>query len=123
MGCPSNTDSPMGSDDIMDCICFVGFEGIDGSACMACSLGTFKSTNGSGVCLYCAAGEFQNTTAASACLSCALNTDSLTGSPGSWSEPGSPNCSLALAKGNPSCHNATIRLSRMRLLVAVSLFV
>eukprot|EP00961_Rhodomonas_salina_P290618 3927089-Rhodomonas_salina.1 len=43
----------MGSDDITDCICNIGFEGSDGRACVACEIGKYKGVNGSGVCLDC----------------------------------------------------------------------
>eukprot|EP00961_Rhodomonas_salina_P187604 2532177-Rhodomonas_salina.1 len=60
----------MGSDELTDCICNIGFEGSDGMSCSACSSGSFKGVNGSGLCANCAGGLYQNMTAASSCAVC-----------------------------------------------------
>eukprot|EP00961_Rhodomonas_salina_P012447 167606-Rhodomonas_salina.3 len=43
--CPANTDSPMGSIHLSECICENGYEGTDGTACSACLAGKYKSVN------------------------------------------------------------------------------
>lgn len=72
--CPSYTNSPMGSDDITDCICYAGYSGSDGAACNACGLGRYKPTNGSGSCALCEDGKYLNATGGSVCVSCPANT-------------------------------------------------
>eukprot|EP00961_Rhodomonas_salina_P126626 1706534-Rhodomonas_salina.1 len=66
----------------MDCICLIGYEGLDGVPCTACGVGKYKSENGSGTCLECSGGDYLNTTAGSSCLACPSNTFSLPGSVG-----------------------------------------
>ena len=38
--CPDNSTSPFGSDSVMDCQCFPGYVGANGSACAACGADT-----------------------------------------------------------------------------------
>lgn len=68
--CPTNTVSPSGSDDILNCICDLGYTGPDGAACSACPPGTYKNVDGSGLCSDCAAGTYLNVSAGSACVAC-----------------------------------------------------
>eukprot|EP00961_Rhodomonas_salina_P061907 831087-Rhodomonas_salina.2 len=51
VACPANTHSLFFSDKITDCICNIGFEGVDGAACRGCGTGFYKGMNGSGACL------------------------------------------------------------------------
>jgi len=74
--CPANTNSLLGSDEITDCICEIGYNGADGTQCSACAEGKYKEVNGSATCADCAAGSYQNMTAASVCMACPSNTDS-----------------------------------------------
>eukprot|EP00961_Rhodomonas_salina_P171893 2317963-Rhodomonas_salina.1 len=37
--CPANTLSLTGRDAIAGCICNIGYKGVDGSACSACTVG------------------------------------------------------------------------------------
>eukprot|EP00961_Rhodomonas_salina_P140646 1892582-Rhodomonas_salina.1 len=74
MACPANTVSPNRSNDITDCRCDLGFTGNDGTACLACELGTYKNMNGSSLCEVCASGSYLNVTAGSVCVGCPANT-------------------------------------------------
>eukprot|EP00961_Rhodomonas_salina_P021976 295708-Rhodomonas_salina.1 len=69
--CPGNASSSWGSLNVTNCICDIGFEGLDGSACSACKPGTYKNVNGSDACLRCPDGFYSPFSAGSACLRCA----------------------------------------------------
>ena len=77
--CPPQSTSKADSPSISDCKCLAGYTGSDGSACEACSGGTYKETQGSGECRGCPKGSFA-AVAATACNSCPSGSDSAAGS-------------------------------------------
>ena len=81
--CPNNAVSPGGSEQKTDCKCPAGYTGNDGTECLACSAGTYKSTPGSDACTECAEDTFSNDPAAessSTCTQCNPNSNSEAGS-------------------------------------------
>jgi len=77
--CPNTTYSNMGSSEISQCICNLGYTGPDGQICVACPIGTFKDVNGSGACSLCAAGKYsveQGKTSESTCTECGAHATS-----------------------------------------------
>ena len=55
--CPEGTISPMGSEEISECICAVGYtSSLNGVKCTACVDGTYKKTTGPGLCSECPSG-------------------------------------------------------------------
>ena len=78
--CHLNSVSAIGSDEITDCICNVGWTGSGGEApCSACTPGTYKSSLGSDTCENCVAGTYStssNGITSDVCLSCPLNSNS-----------------------------------------------
>lgn len=86
--CPTNSDSPVGSQELINCRCNAGSSGEDGGVCTLCPLGSFKSSDGDAACTecvagkqkstvgdtvpcdFCAAGKYQNMVAQPHCLGC-----------------------------------------------------
>jgi len=80
LGCPDNTISSAGSDNISACICNHGFTGRD---CTQCTAGKFKDFSGSGACTMCSPGKFSTKVGASSnesCTTCPENSVSEAGS-------------------------------------------
>ena len=67
-GCPPNTDSLLGSNNITNCSCNGGYTGPDGMACSPCLSGTYKAVNGSGHCLPCSDGTIASKLASTCIL-------------------------------------------------------
>ena len=64
--CPTTTQSVAMSTSVEDCVCRVGYTGIENSEnCNACALGTYKQSIGPEVCTDCGAGKFSAQTARS----------------------------------------------------------
>jgi len=64
--CPSTTQSAAMSTSVEDCVCRVGYTGIENSEhCNACDVGTYKQSIGPEVCTDCGAGKFYAQTARS----------------------------------------------------------
>eukprot|EP00961_Rhodomonas_salina_P017925 241070-Rhodomonas_salina.2 len=53
--CGTGSYSLAGSYNLTDCICNIGYEGPNGSVCLACTVGKYKPVNGSGPCFACPA--------------------------------------------------------------------
>ena len=51
--CPANTNSPVASKAVSECICNAGYTGPDGQVCVDCAAGKFKVSRGSGACTSC----------------------------------------------------------------------
>lgn len=83
--CPVNSHSHAeGSDAITDCVCNAGYTGPDGSICVNCEAGYYKSTTGSVPCTACVENTFSTVVASVSsqhCQSCApsMSTNALTG--------------------------------------------
>lgn len=119
--CPRNSNTASdASDDITDCTCLPGFSGNDGSACVACPAGTYKSLPGSGICDLCGVNTYSevlNATLPSTCHACDANAQSLAGSNAAkactcnagWTGPDGDTCTKCTAgkykpsKGPYSC--------------------
>lgn len=81
--CPSNTYAPASSGLLTKCTCNAGYTGADGTACVACPTGSYKSFTGAGVCTECSAGKYSAEPAAVSqtyCKSCAQYANSPSGS-------------------------------------------
>lgn len=81
--CPVNSKSPMGSNELSNCVCSVGFTGTDGGPCQACETGKYKSELGDAACSVCPVNTWQNLTAsidANSCVACDVNSVSPEGS-------------------------------------------
>ena len=81
--CPSNSQSPAGSNELNDCKCSPGFTGPDGGLCEPCAPGTYKESEGSAICSACPANTYQSLTSATSqasCLACPEHTVSASGS-------------------------------------------
>jgi hypothetical protein len=66
-----------GSSTLGDCACNMGYTGLDGSICSACSAGSYKAVKGSAPCEMCSAGKFssdQGANSESKCLPCPQGT-------------------------------------------------
>lgn len=77
--CPANSQSPSGSTAINDCLCNAGYTGTISTvdSCLACDVGTYKSSVGSSACTQCPAGKFGSLPAQlfeSSCTACPANT-------------------------------------------------
>jgi hypothetical protein len=86
--CPANTVSMQESNQIKDCTCLEGYTGSDGTACTACSAGTYKPDRGSAACTACDEGSYSDQEAAvsiDSCSGCQLHSSSSSGSSGSAS--------------------------------------
>jgi len=70
--CPTNALSPIGSKQLQDCYCEVGFVGDPSKAlaCTACPLNYYKATPGLGSCMACPPRSFTYTTASSSVQDC-----------------------------------------------------
>jgi len=71
--CPANSNSEAGSALLTNCKCNAGASGQDGSTCVLCPAGMFKTSTGSAACSDCSAGKYSTTlgaTVASACIEC-----------------------------------------------------
>ena len=72
--CPSDSSSPILSDEVTDCVCNAAYTGPNGGPCTACVAGTYKPAAGSAACTLCGAGKYSTTVGAlsvSTCLNCA----------------------------------------------------
>ena len=80
--CPVNSNSTVGSDRILDCICNAGSTGINGSSCTLCKAGKYKILTGDSPCVDCDSGQYLNTTGSQSnlCKSCPNYSNSLSGS-------------------------------------------
>lgn len=76
LACPAYTTSRQGSTLLSHCICNAGYTGPDGSICVACIAGKFKSRNGTDQCMLCAPGKFSASTGvvSDVCADCSTNT-------------------------------------------------
>ncbi|KAJ1482142.1 hypothetical protein T484DRAFT_1624643 [Baffinella frigidus] len=72
LSCPANTRSDIGSSNITNCSCTLGFIGSDGSQCTPCPAGTYKTNNGTGVCSECGMGTWSTTLGAPSQDTCEL---------------------------------------------------
>ena len=77
--CAPFSDSAAGSNHTTDCKCLSGYAGPDGGPCVACNLGTYKSSPGADLCQPCEVGKYLNTLAGTSCIECPLRTTSLEG--------------------------------------------
>ena len=78
--CPANSYAPAGSGRTADCLCGLGYTGDE--ACLSCTAGKYKATNGTEACTSCAAGTASPTEAAAsaaACVTCAIHTHAAAG--------------------------------------------
>jgi hypothetical protein len=57
LSCPTNSNSPAGSNNISKCICDAGSTGPDGGTCTPCAAGTYKNATGSEDCTACPAAS------------------------------------------------------------------
>jgi len=83
LDCPANTYAASSSGARTDCTCNAGYNGDDGTACVACPTGSYKAFTGEGVCTNCAAGKYStepHAVSQSYCTSCAQYADSPEGS-------------------------------------------
>ncbi|KAJ1466015.1 hypothetical protein T484DRAFT_1647470, partial [Baffinella frigidus] len=83
-GCPINTVSAEGSDELTDCTCTIGWTGTDGTeSCSMCLAGTYKTAIGSADCTSCGINKYSTTVGAmhaSTCQQCSANSASPAGS-------------------------------------------
>lgn len=76
VACDPNAASPEASGSATDCKCNMGWEGMDGEACVACAAGKYKDTVGNATCTDCDAGtysEADRATSPTTCLACHAN--------------------------------------------------
>ena len=59
--CPDNSQSPTGSVDPSNCMCNMGYTGVDRGICVACEAGKFKTNKGDAPCSLCEAGKYSST--------------------------------------------------------------
>ena len=81
--CPQHSDALQGSGLVTDCICNLGYSGLDGGPCTPCPAGTYKGVNGSISCSLCGIGKYLNVSAAISekqCIQCPGNSTSHSGS-------------------------------------------
>jgi len=74
--CPSHSQSPAGSNELVDCQCNAGYSGQDGQTCTACDPGQYKPEVGAAVCSFCPENHYQPDaaqTALSDCKTCGPN--------------------------------------------------
>ena len=74
--CATNSQSPPGSDELIDCKCNAGYSGEDGGACTACGSGRYKAVVGSAPCSECQENNYQPLyaqTSVTACKYCGAN--------------------------------------------------
>jgi hypothetical protein len=77
MSCPDYTSSAVGSKQVKDCKCLVGYTAaFDGVKCTACDEGTFKDNPGTGTCVDCLPGTYKATPGSGTCAACPPNTES-----------------------------------------------
>ena len=98
--CPSNAVSLAASSTITSCVCKQGFTGPDGTDCVSCIAGKYKSVNGSRACAMCERGTYSSAIAAtsiSACTFCPAPSFS-------W-YPGSSNLNLCICNAGYSGPN------------------
>jgi hypothetical protein len=69
--CPLQSDSPSGSDHVLDCTCKRGYVGSNGAPCMPCSTGKYKPELGPGTCSECGRGWYSPMIGAVNSSSCA----------------------------------------------------
>ena len=70
IACPSNSNSPRGTNKNTSCICNSGYSGPNGGPCIACQPSTYKPTNGSDACTTCPTGKFSSGVAATSSAAC-----------------------------------------------------
>ena len=78
--CPANSYAPAGSGGTADCLCGLGYTGDE--ACLGCTAGKYKASNGTEACTSCAAGTASPTeaaTSAATCVTCAIHTHAAAG--------------------------------------------
>ena len=84
IACPANTFSFSGNTDINNCMCNAGYSGAaNGTECVACTAGKYKTAVGVGTCTDCGVNEYSTTVAqvVSTCTSCPSFSQSPAGSP------------------------------------------
>lgn len=83
IACPDDAFSALGSDDVTDCFCNLGYAGDPGTQCTACEPGTYRENANEYICTNCPSGTYNAVAASStagACLSCPEDQDSAAGS-------------------------------------------
>ena len=68
--CATNAVSSPGSTGPLDCICNLGHVGPAGGACVPCSPGSYKASNGSEPCTNCPAGTYSASLASASATNC-----------------------------------------------------
>ena len=109
LDCPHNnsyTQQPAsGSLDM--CVCNAGYTGDDGTQCLACRAGTFKSVRGSSQCEMCSPGKFSNITGAlqeeGTCTNCPAGTFQASHGASTCNECGADLSSFSGADSNSGC--------------------
>ena len=71
--CPSNSNSPPGSDEPTDCVCNAGYTGPDGGACQHCTANTYKPQNGPSACFPCPSNSQSSLEASTRVTDCICN--------------------------------------------------
>ena len=109
LDCPHNnsyTQQPA-SGSLDRCVCNAGYTGDDGTQCLACGAGTFKSVRGSSQCEMCSPGKFSNITGAiqeeETCTNCPGGTFQASHGASTCNECGTNLSSFSGADSNSGC--------------------
>lgn len=78
LSCPENTHSEIGSSTLGSCTCLPGYNGMAGTECTACGVGTYTLATGSETCIGCEMGRYRTSEGPGTCSGCASNTYSQT---------------------------------------------